>query len=812
MPRSSAGPPDPAIPFVLGVTGKLAFGGYDDAVSDPAALSPVAADLRRRVWALLDWLRAPARSGALDPATALFEPEKDPAEDWWRPFGLGTTPIVVLSSLAPGVDTLVAEAVLDYAAEREAPVSVRAPLPLPPSLYPECSSFRPERDPASWGAKGARLTELLGRLARQPGFVAERDLFCVELDDDLEGDRAADLQDRERLNLRYRAAGEYVATYSHLLVAVYDERDEPRVGLEELSDLRAPGTIRIVAAKRRGLSYELLSLANSFAWADHGPVLHVPIDQVSDGTTPCARPLALLHPYDCRPGTARSSPGPRRALETLLPGTTGLRSAGPPPESDADPEWQRVGDLLLRERVKNLLRFNELPRHREEDRGLAALLRCHEDDPKTWIGLDAEGQAFADGLADLAALRLRASASAQTREAARRTLLRRLAWLILLAAAALGLSESGPRPGIAPGQGWLVTEAVAAWPALCLLGAVAFLATSGFLYWRHLRSGAEAQRFDHRAIGAGLRVQFYWCLAGIQASAAAEYLQRHRSELSWIRDAIASAAIPLERWKDGFERLRPQSRVRILQAVHLAWVRGQMFYARARAGSNERKARLWHHWGWTLSAAGLLGIAGHLLAAASPALGAWIEEHMVLVAGGAVALGGLGLLLGAARGFGLRGHETGAHGPSPELPFHTWVLARPVLWGWASVLAGGGLAFAHLVPSLTRLGPDAEGWWTVLTGVSLVAGALSLAWNERNFHGEHSRQYRALHGLCTSADRRLEGLIALFARLPSGSPQAERTLEEIRSILFQLGREALAENAEWLIQHRVRPLEPFLAS
>jgi len=35
--------------------------------------------------------------------------------------------------------------------------------------------------------------------------------------------------------------------------------------------------------------------------------------------------------------------------------------------------------------------------------------------------------------------------------------------------------------------------------------------------------------------------------------------------------------------------------------------------------------------------------------------------------------------------------------------------------------------------------------------------------------------------------------------LPQGDPALERTLGEIRSILYELGREALNENAEWLI-------------
>jgi hypothetical protein len=39
---------------------------------------------------------------------------------------------------------------------------------------------------------------------------------------------------------------------------------------------------------------------------------------------------------------------------------------------------------------------------------------------------------------------------------------------------------------------------------------------------------------------------------------------------------------------------------------------------------------------------------------------------------------------------------------------------------------------------------------------------------------------------------------------------ADEMIADIQAMLYELGRESLEENAEWLILHRARPLEPFL--
>lgn len=71
-----------------------------------------------------------------------------------------------------------------------------------------------------------------------------------------------------------------------------------------------------------------------------------------------------------------------------------------------------------------------------------------------------------------------------------------------------------------------------------------------------------------------------------------------------------------------------------------------------------------------------------------------------------------------------------------------------------------------------------------------------------------------MRALYKSADRRLDLILNEL-----GSPDflhkrdwtRQRLVAEAQDILYQVGCEALSENADWLILHRARPLEPFMA-
>ncbi len=61
-------------------------------------------------------------------------------------------------------------------------------------------------------------------------------------------------------------------------------------------------------------------------------------------------------------------------------------------------------------------------------------------------------------------------------------------------------------------------------------------------YWAE-RHGYQTRYLDYRALAEGLRVQFFWKLAGVEDSVADFYMRKQRSELDWIRNAIRACMI-----------------------------------------------------------------------------------------------------------------------------------------------------------------------------------------------------------------------------------------------------------------------------
>jgi len=122
-------------------------------------------------------------------------------------------------------------------------------------------------------------------------------------------------------------------------------------------------------------------------------------------------------------------------------------------------------------------------------------------------------------------------------------------------------------------------------------------------------------------------------------------------------------------------------------------------------------------------------------------------------------------------------------------------------------------------------GPDAENLGIIVGGVLLLCGALSIAWAEKNLDSELGYQYNTMAGLFSQAalrmTRELEHLDELHSRIKAtaqGSPERQAAqaefdaaIRQVQQFLYALGKEALDENAEWLILHRARPLEPVMA-
>jgi hypothetical protein len=71
--------------------------------------------------------------------------------------------------------------------------------------------------------------------------------------------------------------------------------------------------------------------------------------------------------------------------------------------------------------------------------------------------------------------------------------------------------------------------------ALGYLGALG-VAYAWYMWAR--RADYENKHLDYRALAEGLRIQFFWRLAGLRHAVADHYLRKQRGELDWIRHAL----------------------------------------------------------------------------------------------------------------------------------------------------------------------------------------------------------------------------------------------------------------------------------
>jgi hypothetical protein len=108
-----------------------------------------------------------------------------------------------------------------------------------------------------------------------------------------------------------------------------------------------------------------------------------------------------------------------------------------------------------------------------------------------------------------------------------------------------------------------------------------------YLYYALARKKEfHGKYLDYRALAEGMRVQFFWQLAGLNKSVADHYLRKQRSELDWIRKAIRVWTMSTE-----FQHEPPASPATIQNRLRLVlseWVKRQrLFYA----GAVERDKR-----------------------------------------------------------------------------------------------------------------------------------------------------------------------------------------------------------------------------
>lgn len=86
--------------------------------------------------------------------------------------------------------------------------------------------------------------------------------------------------------------------------------------------------------------------------------------------------------------------------------------------------------------------------------------------------------------------------------------------------------------------GYEVASHLLGWEGIGLILYPLLLAVAFALFAR-ARAGRYQDRYhDYRALAEGLRVQFFWRLAGVTAPVEEHYLRRQRRELNWVRTAL----------------------------------------------------------------------------------------------------------------------------------------------------------------------------------------------------------------------------------------------------------------------------------
>ena len=361
-------------------------------------------------------------------------------------------------------------------------------------------------------------------------------------------------------------------------------------------------------------------------------------------------------------------------------------------------------------------------------------------------------------------------------------------------------------------------------------------------YWSErrprLRGHDDQNRFqDYRTLCEGLRVQLYWRLAGMGQLVSDYYLMRQKNELDWIRSAVRAWGLLAEPAAPGDQPGSIPDDRRAL--IRKRWVLGQLNYF-INASYRDRVL----HLVFRQSAGGFL-----VVSLATSFFMVFYELYKNALRPVAIVFAAFVLLIVAVPHLMVKFVETDREAredqdeitqidsiaqhqpeiePAKELPKflkHTafWPLYR-LLGGdgavrpgmrrvsWFSLFYGlvAGTAITLFLLGMSLLLHYTLGenlWvqknldlapkdWMIVAMVLNVAIAALLQWyTEKQAFGSHYRQYKKM---------KTTFLVAYNALHPRNA--GEGTVAP-QTALTRLGREALAEHADWLLMHRERPLE-----
>jgi hypothetical protein len=735
-------------------------------------------------------------SDAIEPLTKslrrlfrhLITPPPVPAFSFWRrkhPHGERVpTPLVLITPLAEGADRLVARVALEFGAR------LVVPLPLPQADYEQ--DFAHHATPAENERSLAEFRELISdahterviELPRVPVFA---------------GEVHHTLDDPTRRNLQYALVGAYIARQTQVMIALWDGHPP--------SEDKPGGTADIVAFRRTGrfaalsdaLAAHLARVPEPFAVYDSpldppdtGAVHHIVTPRADREIASALRPFGehLLAPvaYDHHPRQRRRYFDQLVRIEQQI--HTFNRVAvdardriAPRVAENAEYLYPTSGETAAPEQAS--------AEHTSVGRPVASPLRARSARPYSSLTEPLTRLRRAFALTDTLAIEYQH----RTHSAFR--------WVFWFGFLAVVMFE-------VYAELYTGTRATEATRVSALAAYVLFLGLADAWYvWARARD-IQNHFQDYRALAEGLRVQFYWRLVGVGQAASDYYLRKQRDELTWIRSAIRAWGLLTAPLAHADPHAADQLWVETQRRYYLERARPRDLAALARfreRGSGLIGASIFAAGAWSLFVAlcGVYGFCRQWFGAeqvAIPSLATWL--FVLLVPLGAVVTFATHLLFRVEDEGDDFDPRTGSPlwGIGPKAAMRGFALGVLVILALPAAGAFGVQWVQRHAPWSEWLGPwpfatAPHPWFVMALVLTALAGTLLHGYADRRAYAGHARQYRRMGEVFARA------YAALGAYASRAAPP-----HDVRDLIVSLGKEALAEHADWVLLHRDRPLEP----
>lgn len=661
------------------------------------------------------------------------------------------TPLMVMSSLARGADQLAVEVALERNRAQkpgDRKIQIIAPLPFPVNIYRKSSTFTDHEEDAE----------------KLQGFLdsGEVESYVVPLpealnDDDLDGWERI-VRDPDQQRTCYANAGGYVVGRCHALIALWDGA----------APAKPSGTAEMVQCKLAGKTPKLFPWKKPLLMGgEKGPVFAIctPRESATEAVTEKPQPagqITILLPGGDRPlsmhelrlGHDRLGRFSHRLGEATGAGKTRSKAGA---KEAAWVEWEQ-----FREICQSIDDFNrDLTRYRQPIMTRIGSLSGSS------LWRDADGISIPKSLRTLLILRESAATLAGKLDRPSHLCMRALFVVLFLAGLSFTFYAHWPwspsryptawkdaMPGdwihVDPRNLLLITF------LLSLAGAVVVVLIA---WWYRF----SERYLDYRALAEAVRVRIMWGAAGIPESVAESYLGQMRSEIAWARMALKSASPPPAIWQRYFRNLTADVKIARLRTVADLWVRKQRKYFADKMQVHRIGAAKLRSRGFQMA------LVGWFIALAFVPLAYWHAfESRPLNPQARAAEEGVSPTVATSPGLPA----------SSALSEH---LDKPP-----------AAAAKNRRPETEHSG---QKWPLIVIGTLVLAGGLLIAYCERRSHEELAKQYERMAKVFSQGEQEIDDLLL-----------ANNT-EAIQDVMRALGREAIMENAQWLILRRNRPVE-----